>query len=116
MPQENWAPVNLISDVNFGHCNTTSGFEDAGYDQDGHCHGSSDDSTYYWWMRDHFFRQYNGRLRCCCGWYDEAGAEGTPLYSGRIANRCDYRRLVTQDENLAQCRDANEDHGLGFGE
>ena len=116
MPQENWPPVNLIGDVNFGHCNTTNGFEDAGYDRDGHCHGSSDDSVYYWWMRDHFFRQYNGRVRCCCGWYDEEGAEGTPLYSGRIANRCDYRRLVTQDENLSQCRDANEDHGLGFGE
>merc|ERR1712176_366523 len=100
-----------IGDLNFGHCNTTVSFDDAGYDQDGHCHGSSDDSTYYWWMRDHWHRGYNGRLRCCCGWYE--GGE-TPLFSGRIANRCDYRRLVTQDENLNDCRDANEDHGLGY--
>lgn len=32
----------------------------------------------------------------------------------RITNRCDYRRLVTRDENLENCRDANEDHGLSF--
>ena len=112
MPDENWRPFNLISDLNFGHCNTTEGFEDAGYDRDGHCHGSSDDSTYYWWVRDHFFRQYNGRLRCCCGWYK--GTSSTPLYGGSIANRCDYRRLVTATEDLDACRDANEDHGLGF--
>merc|ERR1712157_23883 len=89
----------------------TEGFDDAGYDQDGHGHGSSGDSTYYWWVRDHWHRGYNGRLRCCCGWYE--GGD-TPLYSGRIANRCDYRRLVTKDENLEDCRDANEDHGLGY--
>jgi len=110
MPDENWPSVNLISDVNFGHCNTTDGFEDAGYDRDGHCHGSDNDSTYYWWVRDHFFRQYNGRLRCCCGWYE--GSE--PLYGRRIANRCDYRRLVTSQADADTCRDANEDHNLGF--
>lgn len=112
IPDDNWPPINLIADLNFGHCNTTQAFEDAGYDKDGHCHGSSVDSTYYWWVRDHFFRQYNGRLRCCCGWYEDTSLE--PLYGRRIANRCDYRRLVTQTENLAECRDANEGHGLGF--
>merc|ERR1711862_844026 len=111
MPDPNWPGQNLIADLNFGHCNTTEGFDDAGYDQDGHCHGSSHDSTYYWWVRDHWHRGYNGRLRCCCGWYE--GGD-TPLYSGRIANRCDYRRLVTKEENLEDCRDANEDHGLGY--
>ena len=40
MPDNNWPPVNPIGDLNFGHCNTTDGFEDAGYDQDGHCHRS----------------------------------------------------------------------------
>ena len=73
-------------------------------------------STYYWWIRDHWFREYNGRLRCCCGWYDNENnlANSVPLYSRRIANRCDYRGLVTRDENLDECRDANEEHGLGF--
>jgi len=33
------------------------------------------------------------------------------MAQGRIANRCDYRRLVTSGENLENCRDANEDHG-----
>ena len=111
MPDEKWPPLNLLGDVNFGHCNTTDNFEDAGADQDGHCHGSSKDNTYYWWIRDHWFRGYNGRLRCCCGWND--GSE-TPLTGGRIGNRCDYRRQVTPDENLSQCRDANEDHGLSY--
>lgn len=36
------------------------------------------------------------------------------MTQGRIANRCDYRRLVTETEDVTQCRDANEDHGLGF--
>ena len=62
-------------------------------------------------IRDHWHRQYNGRVRCCCGW-SEGGTQ--PLFSGRIANRCDYRRLVTETENLDDCRDANEDHNLGF--
>ena len=63
------------------------------------------------WIRDHWFRQYNGIVRCCCGWF-EGGSQ--PLYSRRIANRCDYRRHVTSSENLENCRDANEDHGMGF--
>jgi len=112
MPDPDWPAENLIGDLNFGHCNTTEAFEDAGYDQDGHCHGSDVDSTYYWWIRDHFHRGYNGRLRCCCGWYEDTSE--TPMYGRRIANRCDYRRLVTQSEDLNNCRDANEDHGLGF--
>ena len=49
-------------------------------------------------------------VRCCCGWYT-GGSQ--PVTQGRIANRCDYRRLVTSTENLANCRDANEGHGLG---
>jgi len=36
------------------------------------------------------------------------------LYGRRIANRCDYRRLITKDENVNNCRDANEDHNMGF--
>merc|ERR1712199_132289 len=28
---------------------------------------------------------------------------------GKIVNRCDHRRLVTKDENLDNCRDANEE-------
>ena len=43
-----WPNINLSGDVNFGLCNSTASFEDAGYDQDGHCHGSDNDSTYYW--------------------------------------------------------------------
>jgi len=106
-----WPTANLIPDLNFGQCNSVDSFEDAGYDRDGHCHGSSDDSTYYWWIRDHWFRGYNGKVRCCCGWY-EGGSQ--PLYGGRIANRCDYRRLVVDEQDASNCRDANEDHGLGF--
>jgi len=117
MPDESWPPVNLIPDVNFGHCNTTAGIEDAGFDQDGHCHGSSKDNTYYWWIRDHWHRGYNGRVRCCCGWFVPApGSNGanTALYDRRIANRCDYRRQLSVTEDPEQCRDANEDHGMGF--
>lgn len=111
MPDENWPPENLTGDLNFGHCNSTRNFADAGADQDGHCHGSSKDNTYYWWIRDHWFRVYNGALRCCCGWYE---GSDTPLTSGRIANRCDYRRQLTPDENPVRCRDANEGHGLTY--
>lgn len=106
-----WDNVNLNGDVNFGQCNSEDSFDDAGYDQDGHCHGSDDDSTYYWWIRDHWHRQYNGKVRCCCGWFT-GGTQ--PLYGGRIANRCDYRRKVTREENIDNCRDANEDHNMGF--
>jgi len=121
IPDPNWPPINLIGDLNFGHCNSTKSFDDAGYDKDGHCHGSSESNTYYWWIRDHFFRQYNGRVRCCCGWYDNMEDPTQSLFGGsydnpkpRIANRCDYRRKVNQTENLNKCRDANEGHGLGF--
>jgi len=114
MPDENWAPINLIADLNFGHCNTTDGIGDAGWDRDGHCHGSSDDNTYYWWMRDHYHRGYNGRLRCCCGWYTSVDTGGSQnLFSGRIANRCDYRKMLQRGE-AKSCRDANEEHNLGY--
>merc|ERR1712003_139478 len=79
--------------------------------------GSDKDNTYYWWVRDHWHRQYNGHLRCCCGW--EEGSD-TPMFAGRIGNRCDFRRQVTQDEDLSKCRDANEEdvdnlpHGLSY--
>ena len=108
----NWKNYNLKSDFNFGHCNRTEALEDHGWDGDGHCHGSSHDNVYYWWVRDHWHRQYNGHLRCCCGW--SKGSSSTPMYERRIANRCDYRRLVTKDEPLNKCRDANEGHGMGF--
>mmetsp|Transcript_3274 Transcript_3274/g.4936 ORF Transcript_3274/g.4936 Transcript_3274/m.4936 type:complete len:385 (-) Transcript_3274:210-1364(-) len=111
MEEPNWPPIGLTGDVNFGHCNTTDGLEDHGYDQDGHCHGSDFDDTYYWWVRDHWHRQYNGRLRCCCGW-KEGGSQ--PLYSRRIANRCDFRRKVVDENDRENCRDANEDHNQGF--
>lgn len=105
-----WPNVALNGDLNFLECNKEESF-DGGGDSDGHCHGSSDDSTYYWWVRDHWFRQYNGRVRCCCGWYT-GGTQ--PMSQGRIASRCDYRRLVTSNQDLEDCRDANEDHNLGF--
>jgi len=115
--QDGWPAKGLTGDKNFGHCNSTDGYED-GYDQDGHCHGSATDNTYYWWIRDHFHRQYNGRLRCCCGWEaSDAGDSGNNLITaGRVGNRCDYRREVTGigDDTTDNCRDANEEHGLNF--
>lgn len=99
LPDPNWPALGLDGDRNFGYCNRSD------TDQSGHCHGSDVESTYYWWVRDHWFRQYNGRLKCCCGWND--------LPQGRIVNRCDYRRLVTQG-TTGSCRDANEGHNLGF--
>ena len=106
---ENFPPVALTSDLNFGYCNQTEGFEDPGYDGDGHCHGSDADSTYYWWVRDHWFRQYNGRLRCCCNW--ESGPDF--LTAGRITNRCDFRKELQPGE-ADSCRDANEEHNQSF--
>jgi len=103
----NWPPMNLIGDLNFGYCNST---EFADTDQSGHCHGSDDEATYYWWMRDHWHRGYNGRLRCCCNWEEGNNA----LESGSIANRCDYRRLVVDENDAEDCRDANEDHGQNY--
>ena len=58
LEQPGWPAVALTSDVNFGYCNTTEGFEDAGFDRSGHCHGSDSDDTFYWWVRDHWFRGY----------------------------------------------------------
>ena len=108
--QDGWDPMTLVGDLNFGYCNTTEGFNDPGYDQSGHCHGSDDDSTYYWWIRDHWYRGYNGRLRCCCNW-----SEGdSPLTDGKVSDRCDYRRLVVDEDDAASCRDANEDHDQSF--
>ena len=89
-------------DYNFNHCNRT-----AYGDTDGHCHGSSDDDTFYWWVRDHWHRNYAGRLHCCCDW----GAVGM---DGVVSN-CDYRAPLLPGAN-AQCRDANEEHaGPGSG-
>jgi len=102
LEEPGWPTVALTTDLNFGYCNTTDGFNDEGFDQAGHCHGSDNDNTFYWWVRDHWFRGYNGRLRCCCGWNDD-------VTDGAIVNSCDYRRLVTQEESLEDCRDANED-------
>ena len=88
-------------DLNFAYCNASDADE---RDDDGHCHGGSDDSTYGWWIRDHYFRGYAGTLHCCCGW-------GEPMHG--LVNRCDYRRYVSADE-AGKCRDANEDHGLSY--
>eukprot|EP00536_Pseudo-nitzschia_multiseries_P016179 jgi/Psemu1/312876/fgenesh1_kg.1040_\ len=102
LEEPGWPTVGLKGDLNFGYCNTTDGFEDAGFDNAGHCHGSDSDDTYYWWVRDHWHRQYNGRLRCCCGW------DGI-VTAGKVVNSCDYRRLVTPEEDVNECRDANEE-------
>lgn len=60
--QEGWPNLWLNTDVNFGYCNTTEGVEDAGFDGAGHCHGSDSDDTFYWWVRDHWYRQYVSSL------------------------------------------------------
>ena len=49
--ENGWPSINLPGDVNFGSCNTTDAFSGYGFDQDGHCHGSSYDNTYYWVSR-----------------------------------------------------------------
>jgi hypothetical protein len=59
--EEGWPNIMLNTDVNFGYCNTTEGYEDKGWDGSGHCHGSDSDDTFYWWVRDHWFRQYVSR-------------------------------------------------------
>lgn len=88
-------------DKNFGLCANPNGdFTD----QDGHCHGSDDDGTYGWWVRDHWFRGYTGELNCCCGW-------GADMYG--VVNRCDYRKPVPPAE-VDNCRDANEEHEVDF--
>ena len=63
MPQPGWGDCSY-GDCNFANCATPDADE---LDTDGHCHGSDDDSTYGWWVRDHYFRGYTGTLNCCCG-------------------------------------------------
>ena len=46
-------PSRVYVHGSFAHCNATDADE---RDDDGHCHGSSDDSTFGWWVRDHWFR------------------------------------------------------------
>ena len=100
-PQADFVPQGGFRDANFAHCNRTDADDS---DTDGHCHGSDDDSVYGWWVRDHWFRGYAGRLTCCCDW---DGLKG-------LTNRCDYRRKVVDANDLETCRDANEDHGKGY--
>lgn len=95
MRQDGWRNPDFV-DYNFAHCNVSDADE---RDDGGHCHGSDDDSTYGWWIRDHWFRGYAGALTCSCDW---GGTKG-------LVNRCDYRRYVSQKE-LPKCRDANEDN------
>jgi len=96
--------LGIERDWNFNHCNATRYGDSAG-----HCHGSDSQDTYYWWVRDHWHRNYAGRLHCCCGWGAESSMVG-------VVSRCDYRALLQPGEN-EKCRDANEDHqgpGSGF--
>ena len=100
LPDDTHDVNNMQGDYNFNHCNRTE------YgDIDGHCHGSDYDDVFYWWVRDHWHRNYAGRLHCCCDWQATKG----------VVNRCDYRRPVAPSE-AGQCRDANEGHGLGYEE
>ncbi|KAH8095118.1 hypothetical protein JL720_2394 [Aureococcus anophagefferens] len=81
MPQDGWTSRGTLGgDLNFDHCNET-----ANDDLTGHCHGSTDDATYGWWIRDHWFRGYAGSLFCCCDWERTKG----------VVSRCDYRMPVT---------------------
>lgn len=100
-PQADFVPRGGFRDANFAHCNRTDADES---DTDGHCHGSDDDGVYGWWVRDHWFRGYAGRLTCCCDW---DGLKG-------LTNRCDFRKPVAPDA-LETCRDANEEHSKGYG-
>jgi hypothetical protein len=58
LEEPSWPNINLRSDINFAYCNITQGFNEDGFDQSGHCHGSDNDDTFYWWVRDHWYRQY----------------------------------------------------------
>ena len=80
--QDGFVPSDGFRDSNFAHCNRSDADES---DADGHCHGSDSDETYGWWVRDHWFRGYAGRLTCCCDWNALKG----------LTNRCDYRRRVS---------------------
>jgi len=86
-------------DSNFAFC----GQKDINHDRDGHCHGSDVDDVYGWWVRDHWHRNYAGKLKCCCDWRASAG----------VGNRCDYRKKVTPDV-VDNCRDANEEHEVDW--
>lgn len=103
LPDENWPSANLAARMNFDHCNTTESFESSidSY-QSGICHGSMADSTYYWLVRDYYFQQVAGRLRCCCDWLS--------LHKGGVVNSCNLRKEVGLDENIDGCIDANEHH------
>eukprot|EP00931_Biecheleriopsis_adriatica_P121364 TRINITY_DN96448_c0_g1_i1.p1 TRINITY_DN96448_c0_g1~~TRINITY_DN96448_c0_g1_i1.p1 ORF type:complete len:554 (+),score=64.73 TRINITY_DN96448_c0_g1_i1:75-1736(+) len=89
-------------DSNFASCNQD--LREGDHDEDGHCHGSDVDDTYGWWVRDHWHRNYAGKLKCCCDWNATIG----------VVNRCDYRKHVTP-EVLPTCRDANEEHNIDWG-
>jgi len=84
-------------DSNFAFCPQND------HDRDGHCHGSDKEDVYGWWVRDHWHRNYAGKVKCCCGWESSAG----------VANRCDYRKKVTPAV-LKNCRDANEEHKVDW--
>ena len=99
LPQAGWRNPDF-DDNNFAHCNARDADE---RDDQGHCHGSDVDSAYGWWVRDHWFRGYAGTLTCSCDWSKLEG----------LANRCDYRRHVDEDE-AGKCRDANERHGMSY--
>lgn len=89
-----------FADSNYASCNQA----DTNHDRDGHCHGSDVEDTYGWWVRDHWHRNYAGKVKCCCDW--EGGTVG-------VVNRCDYRKHVTP-EVLETCRDANEEHEVDW--
>ena len=67
--QDDWDPRELLDNLNFGYCNTTEAFDaNNDYQEDGHCHGSDDDSAYYWVLRDHWFRQYVRAFGTLCAY------------------------------------------------
>jgi len=104
--QSDWEPRELLRNYNFGYCNTTEAFASTDYEESGHCHGSDDDTAYYWLLRDHWFRQYNGRMRCCCNW--KSGDDN--LFEGSFTNRCDYRRAIPE-RRQGDCVSANRNGG-----
>ena len=100
--QPGWSQnENLMVDSNFMHCNTTN----EPNDRDGHCHGGDKDDVYPWWVRDHWFRNYKGHLTCCCDLQNIPG----------LVDRCDFRKRINSPQELATCRDANEEHNVELG-